>query len=111
MPSAIEPTETEEQIETQRLEPEDQNNIVPAPIDPIEPTPTPMPTPIKLVTVEVPVEVPEVLKHLAVEAPEDLKHPLENVWGFWLNTNENKKNWTENQKELSLFDTVEDYWW
>lgn len=48
------------------------------------------------------------------EAPkviEDIKHPLEHNWGFWLNTNENKKNWTENQKELTVFNTVEDYWW
>ncbi|KOB73653.1 Eukaryotic initiation factor 4E-1 [Operophtera brumata] len=42
--------------------------------------------------------------------PEDIKHPLENTWDFWLFTNENKNNWSDNLKNLTTFETVEDYW-
>lgn len=44
-----------------------------------------------------------------LEADEVIKHPLEHTWGFWLYTNESK-NWADNIKQLTLFDTVEDYW-
>ncbi|XP_072940532.1 eukaryotic translation initiation factor 4E1-like [Epargyreus clarus] len=40
---------------------------------------------------------------------EGIKHPLQNVWSFWMFMNE-KRNWEENLIELTTFDTVEDYW-
>nr|NP_001298313.1 eukaryotic translation initiation factor 4E-like [Papilio polytes]BAM20741.1 eukaryotic initiation factor 4E [Papilio polytes] len=39
----------------------------------------------------------------------NIKHPLKNMWSFWLYTNASK-DWSENLVELTTFETVEDYW-
>jgi len=39
-----------------------------------------------------------------------LKHPLQNRWAFWYYKNDKHKDWKENQKIITTFDTVEDFW-
>ncbi len=39
------------------------------------------------------------------------KHPLEHTWSFWYYENNKEKSWEENQKEVTSFNTVEDFWW
>lgn len=47
----------------------------------------------------------------STEAPELLiKHPLHNTWSLWYYENDRKKVWTQNLKEITSFDTVEDFW-
>lgn len=38
------------------------------------------------------------------------KHPLEHTWSFWYYENNKGKSWEENQKEVTCFSTVEDFW-
>ena len=45
---------------------------------------------------------------MAAEHP--LKHPLQNCWAFWYYKNDKSKEWLENQKVITTFDTVEDFW-
>jgi len=39
-----------------------------------------------------------------------LKHPLQNCWAFWYYKNDKSKDWLDNQKVITTFDTVEDFW-
>lgn len=39
-----------------------------------------------------------------------IKHPLHNTWTLWYYENDRKKSWEENQREITSFDTVEDFW-
>nr|CAD7570252.1 unnamed protein product [Timema californicum] len=39
-----------------------------------------------------------------------IKHPLQNMWTLWYYENDRNKNWEENQREVTSFDTVEDFW-
>jgi len=39
-----------------------------------------------------------------------VKHPLQNRWAFWYYKNERNKDWKLNQKIVTTFDTVEDFW-
>ncbi|XP_063985110.1 eukaryotic translation initiation factor 4E-1A-like isoform X1 [Diachasmimorpha longicaudata] len=39
-----------------------------------------------------------------------IKHPLQNTWTFWYYTHDRQKTWEESQREISSFDTVEDFW-
>ncbi|XP_014676157.1 PREDICTED: eukaryotic translation initiation factor 4E-like isoform X2 [Priapulus caudatus] len=39
-----------------------------------------------------------------------IKHPLQNSWTLWFYKNDKQKQWEENQREISTFDTVEDFW-
>lgn len=39
-----------------------------------------------------------------------LKHPLQNRWAFWYYKNDKHRDWKENQKRVTTFDTVEDFW-
>ncbi|KAH1013573.1 hypothetical protein HUJ04_002551 [Dendroctonus ponderosae] len=47
-----------------------------------------------------------------LEAPMDysVKHPLQNVWTLWYYENDRNQSWEKNQREISSFDTVEDFW-
>ncbi|XP_046392345.1 eukaryotic translation initiation factor 4E-like isoform X2 [Ischnura elegans] len=38
------------------------------------------------------------------------KHPLQNTWTLWFYENDRSKSWEENQREITSFDTVEDFW-
>ncbi|XP_071455670.1 eukaryotic translation initiation factor 4E-like [Hetaerina americana] len=43
--------------------------------------------------------------------PEQLiKHPLQNIWTLWFYENDRSKSWEDNQREITSFDTVEDFW-
>lgn len=39
-----------------------------------------------------------------------IKHPLHNTWTLWYYENDRKKTWEENQREITSFATVEDFW-
>lgn len=39
-----------------------------------------------------------------------VKHPLGSKWTLYLNENKSK-NWEDNVREVTSFDTVEDFWW
>ncbi|XP_077470234.1 eukaryotic translation initiation factor 4E family member 1c isoform X2 [Stigmatopora argus] len=39
-----------------------------------------------------------------------IKHPLQNQWALWYFKNDKNKDWTENLRLISKFDTVEDFW-
>ena len=39
-----------------------------------------------------------------------IKHPLQNTWTLWYYENDRNKNWEENQREITNFDTAEDFW-
>lgn len=38
------------------------------------------------------------------------KHPLQNRWALWFFKNDKTKSWTANLRNLTSFDTVEDFW-
>ncbi|XP_046859178.1 eukaryotic translation initiation factor 4E-like [Xenia sp. Carnegie-2017] len=38
------------------------------------------------------------------------KHPLQNKWAWWFFKNDKSKNWEENLRLITTFDTVEDFW-
>jgi len=43
--------------------------------------------------------------------PEQLiKHPLQNTWALWYFKNDKRNNWLDNQKVITTFSTVEDFW-
>nr|QBH73404.1 eukaryotic translation initiation factor 4e [Thermobia domestica] len=46
------------------------------------------------------------------ELPPELliKHPLQNIWTLWYYENDRNRSWEENQREITSFDTVEDFW-
>jgi translation initiation factor 4E len=46
------------------------------------------------------------------ELPPDfhVKHPLQNTWTLWYYENDRNKNREENQREVTDFDTAEDFW-
>lgn len=46
------------------------------------------------------------------ELPPELqiKHPLQNTWTLWYYENDRNKTWENNQREITSFDTVEDFW-
>jgi translation initiation factor 4E len=55
------------------------------------------------------------------QAPEDqaagdlspellIKHPLQNKWALWFFKNDKSKDWAANLKQITAFDTVEDFW-
>jgi len=46
----------------------------------------------------------------AAVAEQHTKHPLQNCWAFWYFKNDKTKDWLENQKVVTTFDTVEDFW-
>ena len=39
-----------------------------------------------------------------------IKHPLRYNWCLWYFKQEKGKDWSESQRRISAFDTVEDYW-
>ncbi|XP_072563391.1 eukaryotic translation initiation factor 4eb isoform X4 [Paramormyrops kingsleyae] len=39
-----------------------------------------------------------------------IKHPLQNRWSLWFFKNDKSKTWQANQRLISKFDTVEDFW-
>ena len=47
---------------------------------------------------------------LTVVDKHPLKHPLQNCWALWYYKNDKSKDWLENQKVVTTFDTVEDFW-
>jgi len=38
------------------------------------------------------------------------KHPLQNTWTLWFYKNDRSKDWSDNQKAVIDFSTVEDFW-
>lgn len=40
----------------------------------------------------------------------DVKHPLNSVWALWYFKNDKRRDWSENQKVITTFGTVEDFW-
>ncbi|XP_026472952.1 eukaryotic translation initiation factor 4E-like isoform X1 [Ctenocephalides felis] len=47
----------------------------------------------------------------SVEQPEFLlKHPLQHTWTLWYYEHDRQKTWEENQREITSFNTVEDFW-
>ncbi|CAG9862981.1 unnamed protein product [Phyllotreta striolata] len=47
-----------------------------------------------------------------LEIPMDfsIKHPLQSAWTLWYFENDRSQSWEKNQKEISSFQTVEDFW-
>ncbi|CAH1113723.1 unnamed protein product [Psylliodes chrysocephalus] len=47
-----------------------------------------------------------------LEIPMDfsIKHPLQSAWTLWYYENDRTQTWEKNQKEISSFQTVEDFW-
>jgi len=39
-----------------------------------------------------------------------VKHPLQNKWSLWFFKNDKLKSWANNLREITTFDTVEDFW-
>jgi translation initiation factor 4E len=39
-----------------------------------------------------------------------VKHPLQNVWALWYFKNDKRNQWLDNQKVITTFSTVEDFW-
>lgn len=39
-----------------------------------------------------------------------IKHPLQNTWTLWYYENDRNKSWEQNQREITSFDTAEDFW-
>ncbi|PAA94504.1 hypothetical protein BOX15_Mlig000916g1, partial [Macrostomum lignano] len=46
----------------------------------------------------------------AVAIGDPQKHPLHNRWTLWFFKNDRQKSWNENQKEVTSFSFVEDFW-
>ena len=38
------------------------------------------------------------------------KHPLQNRWSLWFFKNDKTKNWAANLRQITTFDTVEEFW-
>ena len=58
---------------------------------------------------DVPSKVLAVVKPTASPAS-PMKHPLEHKWALWWYKNDRALSWEENQKIVSSFDTIEDFW-
>lgn len=41
---------------------------------------------------------------------DDIKHPLQHTWALWFFKNDRNKNWSDNLRLVTKFDTVEDFW-
>nr|KAG5710176.1 hypothetical protein BaRGS_006695 [Batillaria attramentaria] len=39
-----------------------------------------------------------------------IKHPLENKWAMWFFKNDKARDWCDNLRLVTTFDTVEDFW-
>ncbi|OXU25695.1 hypothetical protein TSAR_012614 [Trichomalopsis sarcophagae] len=39
-----------------------------------------------------------------------IKHPLQNTWTLWYYEQDKNKSWEESQREVTSFDTAEDFW-
>lgn len=39
-----------------------------------------------------------------------IKHPLQNTWTLWYYEPDRSKSWEESQREITSFDTAEDFW-
>ncbi|KAL6267108.1 eukaryotic translation initiation factor 4E-like [Pogonomyrmex barbatus] len=39
-----------------------------------------------------------------------IKHPLQNTWTLWYYEPDRNKTWEESQREITSFDTAEDFW-
>jgi len=39
-----------------------------------------------------------------------VKHPLQNRWSLWFFKNDKTKNWAANLRQITTFDSVEDFW-
>lgn len=39
-----------------------------------------------------------------------IKHPLHSTWTLWYYEKNNSKSWEDNQREITSFNTVEDFW-
>lgn len=39
-----------------------------------------------------------------------IKHPLQNTWTLWYYEPDKNKSWEESQREITSFDTAEDFW-
>lgn len=39
-----------------------------------------------------------------------IKHPLQNRWCLWFFKNDKSKDWADNLRQITAFDTVEDFW-
>jgi translation initiation factor 4E len=39
-----------------------------------------------------------------------IKHPLQNSWTLWFFKNDRTRSWEENQRPITTFNTVEDFW-
>jgi translation initiation factor 4E len=47
----------------------------------------------------------------ALQDPEMvIKHPLQNSWAMWFFKNDKSKDWKDNLRVITTFDTVEDFW-
>ncbi|PFX24420.1 eukaryotic translation initiation factor 4E-like [Stylophora pistillata] len=46
----------------------------------------------------------------SVPLPEYVKHPLQNKWALWFFKNDKTKSWKANLRQVTSFDTVEDFW-
>lgn len=39
-----------------------------------------------------------------------IKHPLQHTWTLWYYEPDKNRNWEDNQRDITSFDTVEDFW-
>lgn len=39
-----------------------------------------------------------------------IKHPLQNTWTLWYYEQDRSRAWEESQREITSFDTAEDFW-
>ncbi|CAG7734527.1 unnamed protein product [Allacma fusca] len=59
---------------------------------------------------QVEIEAPKDAKEIATEVTEEQKHHLHKMWKFWYFENNKERNWEDNLRVVSPFDTVEDFW-
>lgn len=46
----------------------------------------------------------------AADSEAEMKHPLNSIWALWYFKNDKRHDWSENQKVITTFGTVEDFW-
>jgi translation initiation factor 4E len=49
-------------------------------------------------------EQPDVANNFAI------RHPLQNQWALWYLKGDRNKDWEDCLKQVSIFNTVEDFW-
>ena len=51
-----------------------------------------------------------VIQDVKIQKELMVKHPLQNKWALWFFKNDKLKSWANNLRQITTFDTVEDFW-